>query len=648
MVTVLLVGSLSIVSYFGYQLTKNLMVDNFTTQANGQLEAITNNIDLWAEGKQNLQQSVAELDIVKEQNIEAILEFNNRIEPALPNTETAFAFIDAEGFVHLPGGLTVPIKDDEHTQRGLSGEIATIGPYPSARDGKPIALAVAPVHDEAGNIIGVMNGGYYMDDLLEMISRVKVGQTGQAVVFSGDGTIVAHQDKDLILESNVADLGEELFVDVLKKTMNEEAGMMEGVVNNEDHFIYYSKANKVDWGIFIMVPKSEAFAKANTLLMFFVLVGVGTVVFASILLFFLIKKMLKPFDAINEKLDVLASSEGDLTTRIVVTTRDEFGEMSTKFNLMLDNLQGLVSGVLHKGDEVNHSSTLLREQFDDMSVVSKEITSTIQEAAALSENQMDSYGKSLTYIEDIGKNVLTISDISSIASSGATAASQNALDGSKSLHNLNEQMDFIQQSVHESSTMIKNLEARSKEIGQISEMITSIATQTNLLSLNASIEAARAGEHGQGFKVVADEVKKLAEQSGESARQISDIIQEIQRDTEKTNLTMDIGIENVRIGMERTNEVNETFENIVNSTKTVAHQIEENFSSIESLANHMKEIEQMINNNVSISHEVAQNYNTVASSSEEQLSSILEVQQSVKHLSASAEALQKILGDFKV
>ncbi|MEG0438511.1 MAG: methyl-accepting chemotaxis protein [Solibacillus sp.] len=582
MVTLLLVGSLGIVSFFGYQLTKNLMVDNFTTQANGQLEAITNNIDLWIEGKQNLQQSAAELDIVKEQNIEAILEFNSRLESVLPNTETAFAFIDAEGFVHLPGGLTVPIQDAEHTQRGLNGEITTIGPYPSARDGKPIALTVAPVRDAQGKVIGVINGGNYMDDLVEIISSVKVGQTGQAVVFVRDGAIVAHQDNDLILTKNIADLGEDVLVDVLNKVMNEE--------------------------------------------------------FASILLFFLIKKMLKPFDAINEKLDVLASSEGDLTTRIPVTTRDEFGEMYTRFNLMLENLQGIISGVPHKGDEVSHSSTLLREQFDDMSIVSKEITETIQEAATLSENQMESYQKSLSYMEDISNNVLSISDISSIASNGASAASQNAVDGSEKIHSLNKQMDFIQQSVHESSTMIKNLEARSKEIGQISEMITHIATQTNLLSLNASIEAARAGEHGQGFKVVADEVKKLAEQSGESARQISDIIQEIQQDTEKTNHTMDIGIENVRIGMERTLEVNGTFENIVNSTKTVAHQIEENFSSIESLANHIKEVEQMINNNVSISHEVAQNYNIVASSSEEQLSSILEVQQSVKHLSASAEA----------
>ena len=431
MVTLLLVGSLSIVSFFGYQLTKNLMVDNFTTQANVQLDAITNNIDLWTEGKQILQQSAAELDIVKEQNIEAILDFNSRLESVLPNTETAFAFIDEAGFVHLPGGLTVPIQDAEHTKRGLDGEIATIGPVASARDGKPIALTVAPVRDAQGKVIGVINGGNYMDDLVEIISNVKVGQTGQAVVFTRDGTIVAHQDNDLILTSNVADLGGDLFVDVLHKAMNEEEGTIEGVVNNKDHFVYYSKANKVDWGIFIMVPKSEAFAKANTLLIFFISVGVGAVVFASILLYFFIKKMLKPFVAINEKLDVLASSEGDLTTRIPITTRDEFGEMSTKFNLMLENLQGLISSVLHKGDEVSHSSTLLREQFDDMSIVSKEITETIQEAATLSESQMASYQKSLLYMEDIGKNVLSISDISSIASKGASAASQNALEVAK-------------------------------------------------------------------------------------------------------------------------------------------------------------------------------------------------------------------------
>lgn len=648
-ISFLLILSFGLVSVFGYQLMKKSTVDNFDEQARIQLNAVANTIDVWVKGKQKIQEMLAETDTLKSADIEGSIALSLRLGEKMNNPD-AFAFITPDGLLHLPGA-EVPIGDYPHVKGALGGNTVTVDPVGSASpgvEGNPIILTAVPVFDDAGNIVGVGNGGEPIEDLVAIISKAKIGKEGETFVFAGDGTIIAHENTEWTLTKNLKDFKNKDYATAQDLAMKGQIGLLKGQVDGEDYFLYYAKAEHANWGIMMTIPESEVLAKANQLLASFISIAVLMIIICLVTVFFVVKRVLKPFKMINDKLDILASNEGDLTTRISVTTKDEFGVMAEKFNLMLDNLQKLIQKTRTKSVETEYSSGMLQRQYEEMSLVSKVITESIHEATVLSDTQLESFQKSLEHVTDISTDASKIHDISYMVRESATSVRETAEDGHTQIQALNHQMKRIEESVKHSSALIETLEKRSNEIGQISEMITMIANQTNLLSLNASIEAARAGEHGRGFKVVADEVKKLAEQSEEFARNISDIIFEIQQDTKRTTESMDKGLLDVEKGRVQTDELGRSFNDMLASTSTVSHQMSDNFESIESLVEHIKVIEGMINENVSTSVDISENYQTIASSSEEQFSSVLTVQETVKMLSRTAKELQEMLEDFNV
>lgn len=649
LVTALLLAvSLSIVSIFGYNSIRSLAIESFNAQAELQLNSITNNIDIWIEGKETIYLAASELDIMKKLNYEDVLRWSDSLETSVPEAESMFAIIDMKGNVHLPNNLLVPISEYEHAQHGLSGKSGSFGPVASVIDGRPMTLSVAPIFNDKNEQVGVINGGFYLENLINIIGSQKIGENGQTIIFSKDGTIVAHENEKMILNKKVSDLKNDILNDVVKDAINGGNGIKEGEIDGEDSIIYYSKAKNVDWGTMIVVPKSETYAAANSTLSFFVIISIVMIIISSVVISLMTKRTIKPIHSINKKLEILSSNKGDLTTRLSVTTNDEFGELSTKFNLMLDNFQSLFSNILDKGSEVNSSSTLLLSQIDDMSITSETITNRIQDVASLSENQSSSFNASIISIKEISENISSISHSSSISSNKSSQVSHKASDGSQKINDLNQQMLSIQDSVNESAKLIKDLEHRSKEIDKILVIITNISEQTNLLALNASMEAQRVGEHGKGFAVVADEVKKLAVGSQHSAKQISIIIDEIQSDTRKISESMHEEIKNVNIGIKQTNELDQTFAEIVESAKDAEKHIEKTFTSIETLVSHVEEVENIVNSNVSSTFDISGNYQTIASSSEEQLSSILSAQESVRSLANAATELKVLFENFKI
>lgn len=644
----LIIGvSLITLSSVSYLQSKKVIEQNFEDMATSQLESIENEIELWTDGKNKMQQSAAEMSIAKERDIEAVIEFSNRLEGVVPNTETPFAFIDKEGNVHLPGNQTVPISDYEHYKRGIKGEIATIGPVASARDGKPIVLSFAPIYDKNEKIIGVMNGGYYMDDFVDFISEIKIGKSGQVIIFDANGVIAAHKNKELIL-TNISDMKNNALSSVVDKAIKGEDGRMEAMVNGKDSYIYFSKSDKINWGTMIIIPKEEAFAQANQLLTIFITITVLFVVITSIIIYFVIKKTLQPLSLINQQVKTLATHNGDLTTRLVVKNNDEMGELSANFNLMLDNIQNLIKNILIKGQIVADNSKQLNDNIEQFTELSESITSNIQEVSTSSNDQLNGYIMNLEAVEEITSNTSEITKRTSVLAEESLNVFNQSKKGNQSLSNLENQMGIIQESVKYSSDVIERLGLRSKEIEAIVDMISKISKQTNLLALNASIEAARAGEHGKGFAVVADEVKKLAEQSNTSSKQIYDIILEIQNETEVAIKSMEKGTNEVKIGVEKTKEVGSLLNDIETSIKNSSEQIEKVLSESEALFERTQEVEQNLKYSTLSVESSASYLQEVASSSEEQLSSISDIKSSVGKTADIAKELKDMLNEFKV
>jgi methyl-accepting chemotaxis protein len=389
-------------------------------------------------------------------------------------------------------------------------------------------------------------------------------------------------------------------------------------------------------------------AEAMNLLNSLILFNLIFTILIYLVSYIMMTRMVRPINVINRQISDLAKNEGNLRERLPVDRHDEIGILSTNFNKLLDSLQHLLKDILEKGNIVSENSEIISSTTNHINISSKSITENIQEASEIFNDQMDDYHKNLKSIERITESVKDITEASSLVSEESTVAFEKAKLGNEKIDEYKQQVEIMQHSINESSDIVKKLEERSSEIGKIINIITDIAEKTNLLSLNANIEAARAGEHGKGFAVVAVEVKKLAEQSTEAAKQISSIIGEIQKDTSLAVTRMDNGMNEFEVGSQKLTEVNSILKTILDSTQLSSVEIEKTFVSTKELLEQTKEVEEVIKRGTTSMEGSTQYVEEIASNSEEQLASITEIHNTTSMMAETANQLKDLLHRFKL
>jgi methyl-accepting chemotaxis protein len=272
----------------------------------------------------------------------------------------------------------------------------------------------------------------------------------------------------------------------------------------------------------------------------------------------------------------------------------------------------------------------------------------MQQVATGVDQQVKSVEETSKTISEMSIGIQQIATNAQDVSQTALEASEGAKAGGQVITNAIQQMNFINENVTGLESVITGLGESSEEIGKIIDVITGISDQTNLLALNAAIEAARAGEHGKGFAVVADEVKKLAEQSSNSAKQISQLVLKIQNETKTAVQTMESTSKEVNEGIGVVNTAGQAFSLIETSIEAVNVQIQDVSSAVQQMAAGSEQMVSSMSLIIKVAEESASGTQEVSAATEEQLASMEEITASAQTLSNMAEELQLLISRFKV
>lgn len=341
-------------------------------------------------------------------------------------------------------------------------------------------------------------------------------------------------------------------------------------------------------------------------------------------------------------------AEGDLTTNISFHTRDEMRDVENAFNEMIKGLRNLVQKIATNAKEAAAASEELNANAEQTSISAEQVAKAVQQVASGAENQTNSINESVHSLEETALGIQRIAENSNTVSDLAQHTRNQAEDGEAAVSQTLDQMNAINEAVELSNASIKELHEHSLQIGSILDAILGIADQTNLLALNAAIEAARAGEHGKGFAVVADEVRKLAEQTQQSTKQIGEIITKIQQGTKRSVDGMVTVTENVTSGFEMTKETAAKFAEILIGMKDITPQIEEISATVQEISAGTQQVVATVSEVANISSENAATSEEVAASSEQQLAAMEEISSSSRNLSKMSEELQAVIKMFRV
>ncbi|MDU4962470.1 MAG: methyl-accepting chemotaxis protein [Sporomusaceae bacterium] len=370
-------------------------------------------------------------------------------------------------------------------------------------------------------------------------------------------------------------------------------------------------------------------------------------IIACILAFLLSRRISRPLGQVANAAQTIA--DGDLRAQsISYRGNDEIGDMLKSFTQMTDKLRHLITQVAKSVEQVSAASEQLTASSDQSAQAAGQVAETITQVAVGAGSQVTAVDQAVSVVNEMTTAINHVAENANNVSMQSGETARAAAEGGTAVQRATNQMRTISDCVAQSAKVVETLGASSQQIGEIVDVISGLAGQTNLLALNAAIEAARAGEQGRGFAVVADEVRKLAEQSHEAAQKIADIIREIQADTQSAVTTMEQGTGEVSRGTEVIAATGDQFNKIAAMVQELNTQIQEISATSEQLSASSDQVIHAVDSVKTIAADTAGNTQTISAAAEEQSASMQEIASSSQALAHMAAELNEIIRRFRV
>lgn len=536
------------------------------------------------------------------------------------------------------------VADKKYFKDALGGRVIVSDVVISGNSNKPTVVFVQPLTSYS-QVVGVMLAEVRFSNISRYAAKANVGKDGYVYLIDKNGTFVYHSKEEKILKESIHDIDSSELKALIPKMASIEGG--EGFFTYEGarKYIRYKPAG--DWTLVLLADYSEYMKPAINIGKSTLLIGIVCIITAMIIAFFI-----STFNIVQplHKLKVLMSKAGtgDLKVEAHIRTRDEIAELAASFNQMIKAQGQIVSQVRSGAREMAASSERMAVSTQQISAATQQINSSIQEVAMGADKQYVSLTEAYEAFMNLSELIQQAKEQANSSSENAYLTMRTADKGRAKVNDTIHAINIISNTTEHTYEVLNILDNLSNKIGNIIGTINSLAEQTNLLALNATIEAARAGEHGKGFAVVADEVRKLSEQSNKGAQEIGSLVNEMIIQTRQAVKSINEGKLAVDNGARIAEDTDKAFKEIINAVEQIVTNISEIAAVTEKQVTTSEQVVGYLENVAHITNTTSSNSQEVASSVEEETETIQRLASTAEEMSAMAAGLENVVKSFNI
>ncbi|WP_139692898.1 methyl-accepting chemotaxis protein [Sporolactobacillus terrae] len=478
---------------------------------------------------------------------------------------------------------------------------------------------------DGNRVKGVIKMDLFIQSIVREVSASKLGDNGYAALLDSKGTYIASANQDQV--------GKSVAKQDFYKKMHQmgKNGSFYATIDGVKRLVVFKTNKTSGWTLLGIIDNGEIANKANLIALpsvLTILIIIAVAILYIIYVFGVMLKRLKKIQTAAGKIE-----KGDLTVVIPIEGKDEFAQLTHSINALARTNRQALKKMADVSQQITGASQTLVASSEENVASANEITATVTEIAAGASNQSASIDESQASLQKLLQQVNQIDQQSKEALAGANQMKDHASGGREKMNHLSNQSRSSADTTHKIITTVQKLDEHAKNVHQIVDVLDGIARRTNLLSLNASIEAAHAGEHGKGFAVVAGEIRKLAQQTNDSLKEVTASVQSMNEEIKQAVAYCD---QTATVLQGQTNAVSESN----HAFKEIEKTIQQNVKGMETIADAIIMTHQQI-------EQVTQGAQTIAATSEETAASTEEMSASVQEQTASMEELNRLAGELE-